>query len=103
MLMKVNVQTLNFNAKEDLLAFVEKRLSKLEQFYDKIISAEVKMKQLPAGEKNKNVEMLLAVPGNEIIVKKVAASYEEAMDETIKAAERQLIKHKQKQKSVQMK
>lgn len=103
MLMKVNVQTLNFNAKENLLAFVEKRISKLEQFYDKIISAEVKLKQLPAGERNKSVEMLLAVPGNEIVVKKVADSFEEAMDENMKAAERQLKKYKQKQKSIQMK
>lgn len=103
MLMKVNVQTLNFSAKDDLLAFVEKRMSKLEQFYDKIITAEVKMKQLPAGERNKSVEVLLAVPGSEIVVKKVAASFEEAFDENMKAAERQLVKYKQKQKSVQIK
>lgn len=94
--MKVNVQTLNFSAKEDLLAFIEKRMSKLEQFYDKIIAADVKMKELPAGEKNKSVEILLLVPGNDIVVKKVAASFEEALDETLKTAERQLIKHKQK-------
>lgn len=100
--MKVNVQVLNFNAKQELLDFAEKRLNKLNQFYDKIISANVKMKELPAGERNKSVEILLAVPGNEIIVKKVAESYEEALDENMKAAERQLIKYKQKQKSVQM-
>lgn len=96
MLMKVNVQTLNFNAKQELLDFVEKKLSKLGQFYGKIISAEVKLKELPAGEKNKSVEVLLAVPGNEIVVKKVASSFEEALDENLKATERQLIKHKQK-------
>lgn len=100
--MKVNVQSLNFTAKEDLMEFVEKKLAKLEQFYDKIISADVKMKQLPAGDKNKSVEVLLGVPGNDLVAKKVAVSFEEALDDNIKSLERQLIKHKQKQKSTQM-
>lgn len=95
--MNVNVQTLNFSAKENLLAFVEKKLSKLDQFYDKILTADVKLKQLPAGDKNKSVEIILAIPGNGIVVKKVANSFEEALDENVKVLERQLKKRKQKQ------
>ena len=60
--MKVSVQTPNFAAKEDLLVFVEKKLSKLEQFYDRIIFADVFMKLLPSSEKeNKSVEILLSI------------------------------------------
>ena len=42
--MKVNIQTPNFAAKDELLVFVESKLSKLEQFYDRIIFADVFLK-----------------------------------------------------------
>ncbi|MEH6766027.1 ribosome hibernation-promoting factor, HPF/YfiA family [Aequorivita antarctica] len=98
--MKVNVQTPNFAAKDELLVFVEKRLSKLEQFYDKIVFADVFLKVQKTSEKeNKAVEVLLSIPGDDIMVKKEAKTFEEAIDEVVKALERQLKKRKQKQKA----
>lgn len=98
--MKVNVETPNFAAKDDLLLFVEKRLSKLEQFYEKIIFADVYLKVKKTSEKeNKIVEVLLSIPGDNIMVKKEAKSFEEAVDEATAALERQLKKRKQKQKA----
>ena len=97
--MKVSVQTPNFAAKQDLLVFVEKKLSKLEQFYDRIIFADVFMKLLPSSEKeNKSVEILLSIPGDDIMVKKEAKTFEQAVDENVKTLERQLKKRKQKEK-----
>ncbi len=97
--MKVNIQTPNFTAKDELLVFVEKRLSKLEQFYDRIICADVYLKLLPASEKeNKIVEILLSIPGDDIMVKKDGKTFEEALDENIRTMERQLKKRKQKEK-----
>lgn len=97
--MKVSVQTPNFAAKEDLLVFVEKKLSKLEQFYDRIIFADVFMKLLPSSEKeNKSVEILLSIPGDDIMVKKEAKTFEQAVDENVRTLERQLKKRKQKEK-----
>lgn len=98
--MKVNVQTPNFAAKDELLVFIEKRLSKLEQFYDKIVFADVFLKVQKTSEKeNKAVEVLLSIPGDDIMVKKEAKTFEEAIDEVVKALERQLKKRKQKQKA----
>ncbi|MDC8000135.1 ribosome-associated translation inhibitor RaiA [Aequorivita todarodis] len=98
--MKVNIQTPNFAAKDELLAFVENRLSKLEQFYDRIVFADVFLKVQKTSEKeNKIVEVLLSIPGDDIMVKKEAKSFEEAIDDVVKALERQLKKHKQKQKA----
>ncbi|AFL81470.1 ribosomal subunit interface protein [Aequorivita sublithincola DSM 14238] len=98
--MKVNVQTPNFAAKDELLVFVEKRLSKLEQFYDKIVFADVFLKVNKTSEKeNKSVEVLLSIPGDDIMVKKEAKTFEEAIDEVVKTLERQLKKRKQKQKA----
>lgn len=98
--MKVNIQTPNFAAKDELLAFVENRLSKLEQFYDRIVCADVYLKVQKTSEKeNKIVEVLLSIPGDDIMVKKDAKSFEQAADDAIKALERQLKKRKQKQKA----
>lgn len=98
--MKVTVQTPNFTAKKELLVFVENKLSKLEQFYDKIIFADVFLKVLQTSEKeNKSVEILLSIPGDDIMMKKDAKTFEEGVDESVKALERQLKKRKQKQKA----
>lgn len=98
--MKVNVQTPNFAAKDELLVFVGKKLSKLEQFYDKIVFADVFLKVQKTSEKeNKIVEVLLSIPGDDLMVKKEAKTFEEATDDVVKTLERQLKKRKQKQKA----
>ncbi len=98
--MKVNVQTPNFAAKDELLVFVGKKLSKLEQFYDKIVFADVFLKVQKTSEKeNKIVEVLLSIPGDDLMVKKEAKTFEEATDEVVKTLERQLKKRKHKQKA----
>tara|TARA_R100001480_G_scaffold46510_1_gene59696 strand:- start:36 stop:338 length:303 start_codon:yes stop_codon:yes gene_type:complete len=95
--MKVNVQAPNFTAKDELIEFVERRLTKLEQFYDRIIFADVFLKVQKTSEKqNKCVEVLLSVPGGDLIVKKEAKSFEEGTDECVQSLERQLKKRKQK-------
>jgi putative sigma-54 modulation protein len=98
--MRVNVQTPNFNATNNLLVYVEKRLKKLEQFYDGIVFADVFLKVQKMSEKqNKLVEILLSIPGDDLIVKKEARSFEEGTDECVQSLERQLKKHKQKQRA----
>ncbi|WP_121908745.1 ribosome hibernation-promoting factor, HPF/YfiA family [Ulvibacter antarcticus] len=98
--MKVNVQTPNFAAKDALILFIEKRLSKLEQFYSKIIFADVFLKVQKTSEKqNKTVEILLSIPGGDLIVKKEAKTFEEGTDECVQSLERQLKKRKQKQRA----
>jgi putative sigma-54 modulation protein len=98
--MRVNVQTPNFNATNSLLVYVEKRLKKLEQFYDGIVFADVFLKVQKMSEKqNKLVEILLSIPGDDLIVKKEARSFEEGTDECVQSLERQLKKHKQKQRA----
>lgn len=98
--MKVNVQAPNFAADEKLVDFIEKKLNKLEQFYDRIIFADVFLKVQKTSEKqNKNVEILLSIPKGDLIVKKEAKTFEEATDVCIQSLERQLKKRKQKQRA----
>ena len=98
--MKVNVQTPNFAADAKLISFIERRLSKLEQFYDRIVYTDVFLKVQKTSEKqNKTVEILVSVPGDDFIVKKEARTFEEGTDECVQSLERQLKKHKQKQRT----
>ena len=98
--MKVNVQTPNFIADEKLINFIEKRLSKLEQFYDRIIYADVFLKVQKTSEKqNKITEILLSIPGGDLMVKKDARSFEAGADECVQSLERQLKKRKEKQRA----
>lgn len=98
--MKVNVETPNFVADVKLVNFIEKRLSKLELFYDKIIYADVFLKVHKISEKeNKTVEILLSVPGDNLIIKKEAKTFEEGTDDCCRSLERQLKKKKEKQRA----
>ncbi|WP_298480851.1 ribosome-associated translation inhibitor RaiA [uncultured Maribacter sp.] len=95
--MKVNAQSVNFNAEDGLIEFVQNRLDKLETFYDKVISSEVFLKLDNNNLKeNKIVEIKLNVPKDNFMVKKQCKSFEEAVDSACNSLERRLIKKKEK-------
>ncbi len=95
--MKVNIQTPGFDADIKLIDAIEKRLSKLEVFFDKIIYADVFLKvQNTSSPENKIVEVLLSVPGDDLIVKKECKHFEVGVDESAQSLERQLKKRKEK-------
>ncbi|MGI9550849.1 MAG: ribosome hibernation-promoting factor, HPF/YfiA family [Aurantibacter sp.] len=95
--MKVNAQSVNFNADDKLIDFVQNRLDKLEIFYDKIISSDVYMKvENTSSKENKIVEIRVHVPKDKLIVKKQCKSFEEAVDSACSSLERSLVKKKQK-------
>ncbi|ASV31297.1 ribosome hibernation-promoting factor, HPF/YfiA family [Maribacter cobaltidurans] len=95
--MKVNAQSVNFNADVKLIDFLQNRLDKLETFYDKVISSDVYLKvENTSSKENKIVEIKLNVPKNNFMVKKQCKSFEEAVDTACSSLERKLIKRKEK-------
>lgn len=95
--MKVNAQSVNFNADVELINFLQNRLDKLETFYDKVISSDVYLKvENTSSKENKIVEIKLNVPKNKLMVKKQCKSFEEAVDTACSSLERKLIKRKEK-------
>lgn len=95
--MKVNAQSVNFNADAQLIQFVQQRLNKLETFYDKVISSDVYLKvQKTSVKENKIVEIKLNVPKDNYVVKKQCKSFEEAVNSACNSLERRLIKRKEK-------
>ncbi|MDO6598327.1 ribosome-associated translation inhibitor RaiA [Oceanihabitans sp. 2_MG-2023] len=98
--MKVNTQSVNFNADQKLLDFIQKRMDKLDTFYDKIIKSDVFLKVENTSDKeNKIFEARVSVPGDSFVVKKQCKSFEEGADVAIASLERQLKKRKEKLRS----
>ncbi|MCM4169706.1 Ribosome hibernation promotion factor [Arenibacter antarcticus] len=95
--MKVNTQSVNFTADGKLIDFVQSRLNKMEQFYDKVISSDVYLKvENTSAKENKIVEIKVLVPRDKFVVKKQCKSFEEAIDTACSSLERQLVKRKEK-------
>jgi len=95
--MKVNTQSVNFNADQKLIDFIQRRMDKLELHYDKVIKSDVFLKLDNTSDKeNKIFEAKLSVPGDSFIVKKQCKTFEEGVDVAVASLERQLKKRKEK-------
>ena len=95
--MKITVQSIRFNADKKLLDFIQKKVDKLETFYDHIISGEVYLKlENVEDEANKITEIKLLLPGNQIFAKEQCKTFEEATDLSVESLRKQIEKHKQK-------
>ena len=95
--MKIAIQSIHFNADQKLLAFIQKKLDKLDHYYDQIISGEVYLKLNNVTEEtNKIVEIKLMIPGSNLFAKEECKSFEEATDLSIESLKKQITKHKDK-------
>ncbi|MBU1374006.1 MAG: ribosome-associated translation inhibitor RaiA [Bacteroidetes bacterium] len=98
--MKIGIQSIHFDADQKLLAFIQKKVNKLDQFYDQIISGEVYLRvDNVTEETNKKVEIKLMIPGNTLFAKEECKSFEEATDLSIECLRKQIKKHKDKIRS----
>lgn len=94
--MKITVQSMGLTPHEPLEDHIEKKLSKLSTYYDRIQECKVYLKVENTTEKNnKTAEIILVVPGEDIVVKKTSASFEESLDQCSETAKKLLIKKKE--------
>lgn len=95
--MKIDVQSVNFKADQKLIEFINKKISSVEKFYDRVVDAEVFLKvQQTSDKENKIVEVKLNVPGNDLIVKKKTKTFEEGIAQVAESLKRQVVKEKEK-------
>ena len=93
--MNVLIQSVKFDADKKLTDFIEQKISKLDRFFDNVISAKVTLKLDKDHENgNKMAVIVLDVPGNELVAERKCKSFEEAVDECIDALKKQIEKHK---------
>ncbi len=93
--MEIRVQSIKFNADQKLLDFVEKKFSRVEKFYDAITGVDVALSLLPDQE-NKNVKVIVSVPGGTIVVEKNAKTFEDAVVDCADILKERLVKEKEK-------
>lgn len=99
--MKINIQSLKFTAKEELIGFVHEKVGKLSRFDDKIISADVTLELDTANKiENKICEVRLIVPGYDDFVKKSGATFEEAVLTAVDTLQTILQRKKAQAKSI---
>lgn len=95
--MKLNIQSIHFDADQKLLEFIDKKAAKLDTFHDKIIDGEVFLKvDKDAQQENKIVEMKINIPGHHFFVKEKSKSFEAATDVAVETLKIQIIKYKEK-------
>jgi len=95
--MKVTIQSLHFNASEQLKEFATQKVEKLEHFFDGIISAEVVFGLDKADNtENKVTKIELSVPGDKLVAEKQCKTFEEGVDLSCDALRHQLERYKEK-------
>lgn len=95
--MEINVQSIHFDADSKLLDFIEKKVSRLEHYFDQIIRGDIYLKlEHTIKDANKVCEIKLAIPGNDLFCKEHAPTFEAATDLAIECMKMQIHKHKEK-------
>jgi putative sigma-54 modulation protein len=98
--MKLQVQSIHFNADQKLINFIQRKVDKLETFYDRLVDGEVILRLNNEGIENKTVEIKLNVPGTQLFVVEKARSFEAATDQAAEGLKAQLQKFKNKVRGV---
>ena len=97
--MDIRIQSIHFDATEQLQAFIQKKVSKLEKYCEDIQKVEVSLKVVkPEAVDNKETGVKVIAPNGEFYANKICDSFEQAVDESVEALIKQLVKHKEKQR-----
>jgi putative sigma-54 modulation protein len=97
--MNVNIQTVHFDADSKLVAYIEKKVSKLTQYHDRITKVDVylKLDNVVHNIKDKIAEIKVHVPRYEFFVKQSSKSFEESFDTALDSVITQIKRKKEKQ------
>jgi putative sigma-54 modulation protein len=96
--MNVNIQTPHFVADAKLVAFIQRKISKLPQFHERITKVDVflKLDNVAHTIKDKIAEIKVHVPRHDFFVKHSSKSFEESFDVALDSVITQLKRKKDK-------
>lgn len=94
--MKVQVHSIHFDADYKLINFIQKKLDKLDTFYDRMVDGEVFLRLNNEGIENKTVEIKVRVPGSQLFATEKARTFEAAAGMATDALRMQIKKFKTK-------
>jgi putative sigma-54 modulation protein len=97
--MNVVIHPVHFDASETLMEFINKKLTKLNTFFDRIVEAEVFLKmETKQNIRDKIVEIKVQVPGKVLFVTKTSKTFEESTDLALQTIAGQLKRQKERQR-----
>lgn len=96
--MRVEINASHFEVDAKLSALINKKVSKLERFYDHIIDCMIFLSQEGHSEHNssKVIEIKINVKETTLFCREEAQMYEQAIDMAVENMKRQLKKYKEK-------
>ncbi|HQW93684.1 MAG: ribosome-associated translation inhibitor RaiA [Chitinophagaceae bacterium] len=96
--MNVNIQTVHFDADTKLVSYIEKKVSKLTQYHDRITKVDVylKLDNVVHNIKDKVAEIKVLIPRHEFFVKQSTKSFEESFDTALESIITQIKRRKEK-------
>ena len=97
--MNIRVQSVKFDADVKLLEFVDKKVGKLEKFYDEITGIEVTLALLPDND-NKDVKIKVKTAGKDLYIERNASTFEDAIVDCVDVLKPQLVKIKEKKRGM---
>jgi site-specific recombinase len=93
--MEFKLKTNKFTATDKLVAYVEKKVAKLEK-HDSVQRVELTLEVVkPETSKNKEARLNVIVAGRTIHAEKIADTFEEAVDLCVDVARRELAENKE--------
>ncbi len=98
--MTIHTNAVAFKADTKLIEFINAKLAKLEQLFDRIIDARVVLKLENTGQvKDKVAEVRVNLPGQVLIAKHSQKTFEASIDAIIDNLKRQIKRYKNKQQA----
>lgn len=98
--MKISTTSIHFDADQKLIDYIQKKTTKLDQFFDRIIDAQIYLKLENSGQvRDKIVEIKLLVPGDILMATEVSKTFETSLDAAVDNMKRQLNRYKERLQS----
>ena len=95
--MEIIISSMKFKADRTLETFVREKVSKLFHQYDKIVRANVVLREAENGNpENKLCEIRLMIPGNDHFVRKCTGVYEKSILQAVEVLQKILRRKKNK-------
>lgn len=92
--MEIRIKSLKFDASDKLVAFVEKKVARIEKFFDSATQvAEVTLENAKEG---KIAKLYVHVPGGDLMIERVADTFENAITGCVDAMKEKLTRAKEK-------
>lgn len=92
--MKITIKSLKFDAREQLTAFIDRKVGRLERFCgDKADEVLVTLENLKEG---KNARLQIAIPGENLVIERTSDTFENAVTACVDGMKERLTRAKER-------